>query len=176
MFAPGFTPFIISNEEMEYSGLLIKGVSETIRNEAKEQKRGFLGMLLGTLGASLLGNLLTNKRTIRTGEHVTNFEIQNCYENRIKFKGVYSRNNFSKIKEEEYIKNLDEYESIGTHWIALLVNPKNVACFDSFGVEYITKEIIKLIGNKDMITNIYKLQAYDSIMCEYSVLDLEISS
>ena len=43
MFASGFTPFIISNEEMEDSGLLIKGVSETIKNEAKEQKEDFLG-------------------------------------------------------------------------------------------------------------------------------------
>ena len=68
MFGSGFTTLIISNKEMEDimkivksledSGLLINGVIETIRNEAKEQKEGFLGMLLGTLGASLLGNLL----------------------------------------------------------------------------------------------------------------------
>ena len=55
-------------KSFEESGLLIKGVSETIKSEAKEQKRGFLGMLLGTLGASLLGNLLTGKGTIRAGE------------------------------------------------------------------------------------------------------------
>ena len=63
------TTLIISNEEMEDtmkivksledSGLLIKGVCETIQNEAKEQKSGFLGILLGTLGASILGNMLT---------------------------------------------------------------------------------------------------------------------
>ena len=53
---------------LKESGLLIKGVSQTIKNEAKEQKEGFLGMLLGTLYASLLGNLLTDKGTIRTGE------------------------------------------------------------------------------------------------------------
>ena len=50
------------------SGLLIKGVSETIKYEAKKQKGGFLGMLLGTLGAKLLGNLLTGKGTIRAGK------------------------------------------------------------------------------------------------------------
>ena len=55
-------------KSLEESGLLIKGVSETIKNEAKEQKGGFLGMLLGTLGASLLGNLLTGKGTIKAGE------------------------------------------------------------------------------------------------------------
>ena len=55
-------------KSLEESGLLIKGVSETIKNEAKEEKGGFLGMLLGTLGASLLGNLLTVKGTIRADE------------------------------------------------------------------------------------------------------------
>ena len=52
----------------EEFGLLIKTVSETIKNEAKEQKVGFLGILLGTLGARLLRNLLTGKGTIRAGE------------------------------------------------------------------------------------------------------------
>ena len=78
MFGTGNTTLIISNGEMndimkivksiEESSLLIKGVSQTIKNETKEQKGGFLGMLLGTLGASLLGNLLAGKGTIRAGE------------------------------------------------------------------------------------------------------------
>ena len=52
-------------KSLEESGLLIKVVSETIKNEAKEQKDGFLSMLLGTLDASLLGNLLRGRDTIR---------------------------------------------------------------------------------------------------------------
>ena len=48
-------------KSLEKSSLLIKGVSKTIKSEAEEQKGGFIGMLLGTLGASLLGNLLTDK-------------------------------------------------------------------------------------------------------------------
>ena len=59
-------------KSLEDSGVLLKGVSETIQNEAKEQRGGFLGMLLGILGASLLGYLLTKnlsgKGTIRAGE------------------------------------------------------------------------------------------------------------
>ena len=59
-------------KSLEDSGLLLKGVSETIQNEAKEQRGGFLSMLLGTLGASLFGDLLTKnlsgKETIRAGE------------------------------------------------------------------------------------------------------------
>ena len=72
---------IISNEEMndimkivkslEESGLLIKGVSEIIKNEAKEQKGRFFSILLGTLGVSLLGNLLTGKVVMRAGEGAT---------------------------------------------------------------------------------------------------------
>ena len=55
-------------KSLEESGLLIKDVSETIQNEAKEQKGGFISMLLGILGASLIGNLITSKDTIRAGE------------------------------------------------------------------------------------------------------------
>ena len=74
------TTLIISNDEMEDiikiiksledSGLLLKGVSETVQNEAREQKGGFLSMLLVTLGASLLGNILAAKGINRTGEGV----------------------------------------------------------------------------------------------------------
>ena len=48
-------------QALEDSNILLKGITKTIENETKEQKRGFLGMLLGTLGASLLGNMLTGK-------------------------------------------------------------------------------------------------------------------
>ena len=68
---------IISNEEMndimkivqalEDSNILLKRVTKTIKNETKEQKEGFLSMLLGTLGASLLGQLLTGKGIVRPG-------------------------------------------------------------------------------------------------------------
>ena len=57
-------------KSLEDSGLLLKGVSETIQNEAKEQKGGFLSMLLGTLGASLLGNISAVKGINRAGEGV----------------------------------------------------------------------------------------------------------
>ena len=68
IYGSGTTTLIISNEEMndimkivqalEYSNILLKGVTKTIKNETKYQKGGFLSTLLGTLGASLLGNLL----------------------------------------------------------------------------------------------------------------------
>ena len=82
IYGSGKTTLIISNEEMndimkivqalEDSNILLKGVTKTIKNETKEQKGGFLSMLLVTLGASLLGDLLTKhlsgKGTVRAGE------------------------------------------------------------------------------------------------------------
>ena len=52
---------------VEDSNILLKGVTKTIKNKTKEQKGGFLSTLLGTLGVSLLGNLLAGKRIVRTG-------------------------------------------------------------------------------------------------------------
>ena len=106
----------------------MKGVTKTTENETKEQKGGFLSMLLGILGASLLGNLLTGKGietagsgnnkgkgVVRAGSGhplsstsqkqflmkphpLTNFEIQKYCENKSRFNGVYSRNNLPKSK------------------------------------------------------------------------------
>ena len=153
------TILIISNDEMddilkivkslEDFGVFLKGVSEASQNEFKEQRGGFLSMLLGTLGASLLGDLLTKnlfgkgvtragEGTIRAGygskrsslkkilipQHpLTNFEIQGYYQNEPRFNGVFSRDNLpNTIKNGAYIINLDEYHDIGTHWSALYVN------------------------------------------------------
>ena len=96
---------------------MLKGVTKTIETETKEQRGGFLSMLLGTLGASLLGNLLTGRKgivragegVIRAGEGVKkklnvllpfqpliNFEISAYYKNEPRFNDVYSRNNLPK--------------------------------------------------------------------------------
>ena len=72
---------------------------------------------------------------------MTNFEIQRFYQDELKFNDGYSRNNLSNIKDRTYIINLDEYELMGTHWIAWYVNSENATNFDSFGVEHIPKEI-----------------------------------
>ena len=103
---------------------------------------------------------------------LTNFEIQMYYQNEARFKRVYSRDNLpDKIKDGAYVINLDEYSDIGTHWIALYVHNKTVTYFDTFGVEHIPKEIKKFIkgtiDNRNIIANIFRIQAYDSIMCRY---------
>ena len=98
---------------------------------------------------------------------LTNIEINEYYKNKPRFNGIYSRNNLpDKIKKGAYLINLDEYENTGTHWIALFVKPKEAIYFDSFGIEHIPKEINKFIRNY-IKSNIFRLQAYDSIMCGY---------
>ena len=68
---------------------------------------------------------------------LTNFQIQKYYEDEPYFNAVYSRNNLSKIKDGACIINLDEYQSIGTHWIAFHVNAKNGTYFDSLEIKHI---------------------------------------
>ena len=99
---------------------------------------------------------------------LTNFEIQKYYKNEPRFNGVFSRNNLpKKIKDGAYVINLDEYADVGTHWIALFCNRSEIIYFDNFGAEHVTEEIKTFIGNKNIIANIFRVQANNSIMCGY---------
>ena len=99
---------------------------------------------------------------------LTNFEIQKYYQNEPRFNGVFSRDNLpNKIKDGACIINLDEDSDIGTHWVALYVTNNDITYFDSFGAEHIQKKIKKLISNKNIKTNNFRIQAYDSIMCGF---------
>ena len=153
----GNTTLITSNKDiedlvkivksLEDSGILVKGVTESVQNEVKEQKEEIIWMQPHPL---------------------TNFEIKKFYENKSRFNGVYSRDNLpNKLKDGAYVINLDDYSDIGTHWVALWVNINNITYFDSFGVEHIPKEIKASIKNRNFKTNIFRIRAYDSIMCGY---------
>ena len=96
---------------------------------------------------------------------LTDFEIQK-YQNEPRFNGVYSRDSLPKIKDEAYVIDLDEYSDIGTHWIALYVHHNDITYFDVFGVEDIPKEIT-FINNKNIKPIVFRIQAFDSIMCGY---------
>ena len=99
---------------------------------------------------------------------LSNFEMQKYYQNEPRFNGGYSRDNLTKIKEGAYVINLDEYSDIGTYWVALYVHNDDVTYFNSFGVEHIPKEINAFINRSlSITTNIFRIQAYDLIMCEY---------
>ena len=89
-------------------------------------------------------------------------------------KEIFSRDNLpntikngAKCGQRADVINLDEYRDIGTHWVALYVNNNTVTYFDSFGVEHILTEIMKFIDSNNIITNIFRIQAYESIMCGY---------
>ena len=69
------------------------------------------------------------------------------------------------MEDGTYLINLDEFKLIGTHCTASYVNGDNVTYFGSFRFEHIPKEIKKFIGNKNIATNIYRIQANDSIIC-----------
>ena len=99
---------------------------------------------------------------------LSNFEIQKYYQNELRFNGGYSRDNLTKIKERAYVINLDEYSDIVTYWVALYVHNDDVTYFDSFGVKHIPKEINAFINRSlSITTNIFRIQAYDLIMCRY---------
>ena len=81
---------------------------------------------------------------------------------------VNSRDNLpNKIKDGAYVINLDEYSDIESRWTALYVKNNVATYFDSFEVDYIAKEIKTFIKNRNIKTNIFRIQAYDSIMCGY---------
>ena len=91
-------------------------------------------------------------------------QVKDICENESKFNGFYLRNKLLKIKDETYVSNLDDkYKSRKIHWIVLCVKSDNVTHFDSLRDENIPKEITEIIGSK----NIFRIQAYDSIMCWY---------
>ena len=99
---------------------------------------------------------------------LTNFEIKNYNENEPRFNGVYSRDNLPKtIKNEAYVINLDEYEDVGTHWIALNVKDNEITYFDSFGVEHVPKEIKRFIEHKNIKVILFRIQVDNSAMCQY---------
>ena len=100
-------------KSLNKSCLLIKDVSETIKNESKEEK----GKLKPNQNQKL-GLVKAQLKLLMMPHSSTNFEIQKYYQDKPKFNDVYSINNLPEINDGAYIINLDEYELIGTHWIA----------------------------------------------------------
>ena len=98
---------------------------------------------------------------------LANFEIQKYYESEPKLNGVSSRNNLPEIKDAAYVINRDEYKTTGMHWIALYIISENATYFNSFGVDHILKVIRNFKESKNVITIIYRIQAYNLIMCGY---------
>ena len=93
---------------------------------------------------------------------LTKFEIQRYSQNELRFNDAFSRNNLpKKVKDGAYVINLDEYADVGTHWIALFCNRNEIVYFDSFSVEHVPEEIKEFVRNKNIIANIFRVQAND---------------
>ena len=104
---------------------------------------------------------------------LTNFEIQRYYHNEPKFYGLFSRNNLPEtLKDRAYVINLDEYADVGTHWTALFFVRNEIVYFDRFGVENVPEEIKKFVENKNIIANIFRVQANDSVICGCFCIEL----
>ena len=89
-------------------------------------------------------------------------KVSKYYENDCRFNGVYCGDNLpKKIKDWACVINLDEYADVGTHWIALYNSNIEIIYFASFSVGHVPKEI------KNIKTNIFRIQAKNSIMCQY---------
>ena len=89
-----------------------------------------------------------------------------------RFNGVYYRSNLpKKIKDVAYVINLDEYADVGTHWVALFCKRSDIVYFNSFGVEHVPEEIKEFVGNKNIIGNIFRVQANNSVMCGYFCIE-----
>ena len=154
-------------------------------------------MSLGTFGASLLGNLLAGKGIVRVGSEnkkgkgivrtgygkkwdflcqffpLKIFEIEMYCQNEPRFNGVFSRYKLPRKKKNgTYVINLDEYPDVGTRWIILFCFRNEIVYLDSFGVEHVPKEIKKLVGNKNIKANIFRVQASNSVMCGYFCIGL----
>ena len=94
--------------------------------------------------------------------------MQKYYRNEPRFNGVYSRYNLrDEIKDGTSVINLDEYSDLGTHWIALYALNNSATYFDSSEVEHIPKKVKIFIDKSIVVANIFRIQAYDSIMCGY---------
>ena len=146
-------------------------------------------ILLGSLGASLLsgrgmyrsGNeglgLFRSeqgiiKKSLTCFYPLTNFEMQEYFKDKSRYNDVCSRNNLPKLKNGAYVINLDGSKNTGTHWVVIFIKKDKVIYFDSFGFEYIPKEIMEIIkysslGNKNIKTRIFRIQNNNSIMCGY---------
>ena len=80
---------------------------------------------------------------------------------------VYSRVCLRQKKNGAYVINLDEYADVGTYWITFYAKNNEFIYFGSFGVEHVPKEVKIFVGHKDIKTNIFRIQAYNSIMYGY---------
>ena len=99
---------------------------------------------------------------------MNNVEITNYFKYEPRFNGAFPGNNLPRIKDGVYVRNLDDKNSKETHWVSLFLDRKKVVYFDSFGIEYISQEVLNKIRDKSITQNIFRIQDNNkSIMCRF---------
>ena len=170
----------------EDSGVLIDGVTETVKDEVKNQEGGFLGALLAPLATSLVQPVISSvvkgisgRGVRRAGRGyngynflvlhhpINNIEITNYFNDESRFDNVFSRNNLPRIEDGAYVIILDVKNSKGTHWVSLFIDKNTAGYFEAFGIEYIPQEVLNKIRDKSITHNIFRIQDNESIMCGF---------
>ena len=107
----------------------------------------------------LIFKAITKKGVTRSG--------RSSFEHSARFNGVFSRENLPKMKDREYVINLDDKKSKGTSWFLLFIDKNKGVYFDSFGIEYNRQEVLSKIKGKSITLNIFRIQFDNSIMCGF---------
>ena len=164
----GFNLFI-SNEDMndiikiiksfEDSGVFIDGVTVTVKHEIKEEETPLAASLVQSVISSVVEGLEEQKKDmwikILVPLHpLNNIEITNYFNYEPRFNGVFSRKSLPRIKDAAHAINLDDKKSKGTHWVSLYIDRNTAVYFYSFGIEYITLEVLNKFKDKSVTRNI----------------------
>ena len=164
----------------ENSGILFDGVSETVKHEIKWQEGGSLDMLIGTLEASKLGDMLTGKGVIRAKKCVAragrgynnmdqmekklvlrhpliNIEITSISTMNLALMAFFPRDKLPRMKDRAYVRNIDDKQSKRTHWVLLFIDRNTELYLDSFRIWYIPQEILNKMKDKFIRHNIFRI-------------------
>ena len=95
---------------------------------------------------------------------MSNIKITKYFNYRHRFNGIFSRDNLTRIKNETFIINIDDKQSIGAHWVSLFTDRNTTMYFDSLSIEYIPQEVLIKIKDKSITHNIFRIPSDDSIM------------
>ena len=101
------------------------------------------------------------------GSVLKHCKIPKYYDQDCRFNGIFSRNNWPRIKDGAYLINLDDKNSKGTYWASLFIDRNLAVYFDSFEIKYIPQEVLKKIKDKSITHKIIKIQDNESIMCGF---------
>ena len=103
---------------------------------------------------------------------LNNIEITNNFNYKPRFNGIFSKNNLPRIKDGAFVINLNDKNSTGTHWVSLFIDKNLAICFDSFGIEYISLEVLNQKLEINLLLTIYLEYKKMNLLCVDLILSL----